>query len=270
MLRLGDLIALANVDLQDFKIHLATGIAPTPFEAFLDGSFKEWQEWQNRRNFECRHVVSLIRFGRDQWLLAGVYEVHGVSPRKYKGKTTYMYSTSLVPGLDHLVGRAIVRFKRNFRQAYLRGNRYIDRLVVAEIRPRRVSVGDFPGFHSVLLSSRLLRTVTREAVPSWKAALGNVSGVYVIVDTQTGKQYVGSAQGEGGFWQRWTNYAKTGHGGNKELRDLLRKKGASYADRFQFAVLEVCDIGANPEYVLQREAHWKRVLCSREFGYNGN
>jgi len=133
-----------------------------------------------------------------------------------------------------------------------------------------MSVGDFPGYHSVLLSMGLLKTVIRQDLPSWKAALRSVSGVYVIVNTATGKQYVGSAYGGNGIWQRWSAYAATGHGGNKELRDVLKKNGKAHAANFQFAILEICDIMASKEYVIGREVYWKTVLCSREFGYNVN
>ncbi len=58
---------------------------------------------------------------------------------------------------------------------------------------------------------------------------------------KTGKQYVGSAYGGDGIWHRWVRYAKDGHGGNKEIKDLLKVKGRKYPSNFQFSVLEVCD-----------------------------
>jgi len=73
-----------------------------------------------------------------------------------------------------------------------------------------------------------------------------------------------------GIWQRWLNYAKNGHGGNMELRALLRKKGVSHASLFQFSLLEVCDLNSSDDYVIERETHWKNVLLSREFGLNQN
>ena len=66
----------------------------------------------------------------------------------------------------------------------------------------------------------------RRGEPSWQAALSSISGVYLILDTKTGKTYVGSAYGEGGIWQRWSCYAETGHGRNVELIALLQSKGS--------------------------------------------
>ncbi len=103
-----------------------------------------------------------------------------------------------------------------------------------------------------------------------ECALSNVSGVCLITDTHAGKQYVGSAYGGEGIWQRWCAYAKSGHGGNKELRELLHAKGRDYCHHFQYAMLEVLDLNVSDEYALKRESHWKNALLTREFGYNRN
>ncbi len=133
-----------------------------------------------------------------------------------------------------------------------------------------MTIGDFPGYNSVLLSYHMLKTLVRENNPSWRAALSNVAGVYLITDTTSGKLYVGSACGGKGIWQRWLDYAKNGHGGNKELRALLKKKGVNHASLFQFSLLEVCDLNSSEEDVIGKESHWKNVLLSREFGLNKN
>jgi hypothetical protein len=174
MLKLCDLIELTGVKLCDFKIHLATGRNPTPMEAFLDGKFKEWQELQTKRNFQCSQVLALIQMQPARWLFAGVFKVHGVRPTTFAGRPHFRYQTTQVKGLEHLVGRAVVSFKRDFRASYLVGRKYADQLLVAEILGQKVSVGDFPGYRGVLLSHRVLQTVAREELPAWKAALSSV------------------------------------------------------------------------------------------------
>ena len=109
-----------------------------------------------------------------------------------------------------------------------------------------------------------------QCIASWKGALSNVSGVYLITDTKIGKLYVGSATGEGGIWQRWSEYAGNGHGSNRELIALLSEKGNEYSDYFQYSVLEIADTHASANDILTRESYWKDVLCSREHGYNAN
>lgn len=270
MLKLFDLIRLAGVSLDNYKIHCATGAKNPPLDAFFDGGWKEWQEHQNKKNFECREIVSLIHLGRTRWLFAGVYHVLGGREGDKRNPNGYTYTTREVPGLDHLTGRAIVDFDKPFRASYLKGPKYMDAIYVVAIRDQRMTVGDFPGFKAVLLSLPRLRTIVREQNPTWQTALSNVGGVYVITDNATGKHYVGSAYGGVGLWNRWADYAKNKHGGNKELQHLIARGGEGYAENFQFSILEVCDRDASDDFIISRETHWKSVLRTREFGLNAN
>lgn len=271
-MKLVDLIQIAGVSLDDFKIHCAVCKSPypNPLEAFFEGTFQQWQEHQSQKNFQCKQIISLIHLDGEKWLFAGLYEVLGASPGKWQSAPCYKYSTQVIAGLDHLIGRAIVEFNKTFRASYLRGEKYADQLRVIAIREQRMTIGDFPGFNSVLLSFAMLKTLVKESNPSWKTALSNVAGVYLITDTSTGKLYVGSAYGGDGIWQRWTEYATKGHGGNKELRVLLKQQGPEHSQFFQFSILEVCDINSGDEQIISREAHWKNVLMTREFGLNAN
>lgn len=264
-----DLIRLARVKFNDCKIHCATGVNPTPLEAFFDGKFRQWQEHQNQKNFQCKRILSLIHLSRSRWLFAGLYEVLGVAPDT-SSKARYMYSTREIKGLDHLTGRAIVEFNKTFRASYLRGEKYLRNLSVVAIREQRMTIGDFPGFNCVLLSHTMLRTLVRESNPSWKAALANVAGVYLITDTSTGHHYVGCAYGGEGIWQRWTAYAATAHGGNKGLLAILKQQGMEHVQHFQYTLLEVCDINSSNDYIISRETHWKKALRSNDFGLNKN
>ena len=271
MIKLIDLLDLAGVALGKWKIHCASRRSETsPMEAFFDGRFKEWQERQRQKNFECDHIVSLIELGHGTWLFAGAYHVKGVKPTRFRKSPGFLYKTTEISGLDHLTGKAIISFNKKFRASYLRGENFGDQLAVSEIRRQRMTIGEFPGYKAVLLSFPMLRTVVREGNPSWKAALSSVAGVYVMADTQTGELYVGSAYGGDGIWQRWAAYAKNGHGGNKEIREIIKQEGDDYAANFQFSVLEVCDLNSSNDFVISRETHWKNVLLTREFGLNRN
>ncbi len=268
MIKLVDLIKMAGIKFQvsELKIHCATAGRTSPLEAFFEGKFKEWQEQQNQKNFERKYILSLVSLGNFKWLFAGIYEVEGV-PRygKWEGesKPCYRYMAKELAGLEHLIGKAIIMFKKEFRASYLKGENYVDKLVMVELRPQKLTIGDFPGFKSVLLSYRMLKTVVRESNSSWSTVLSNVAGVYLIADVSSGKCYIGSAYGGEGIWQRWTVYANNGHGGNNELKDIN-------PENFQFSLLEVCDIGTKNEDVIERESHWKKVLLTREYGLNKN
>ena len=89
----------------------------------------------------------------------------------------------------------------------------------------------FKGYSAARLSFQELQRLAKDpyANKDWQDAL-TVDGVYAIADRGTGQLYVGSAYGEGGMLGRWLTYAKTGHGGNKELKKLN-------PDFFQFTVL---------------------------------
>ena len=54
------------------------------------------------------------------------------------------------------------------------------------------------------------------------------------------------------------------------MRALFKEKGIEYVYDLQWSILEVCDLNASEDHVLDREGHWKEVLRSREFGYNKN
>ena len=270
MLKLADLISLSEIELGRYKIHCATGYPNPPLQAYFEGRFKEWQEYQNRRNFQCEKILSLIQLNTGRWLFAGVWNVHGVERKSNTTKSWFMYSTSEVPGLDHLTGRVIVSFKRTFRASYLVGHRHADRLVVSEILAEKMSLKDFPGFSSVLLKYDELRHIVSKNITSWRAALSSVAGVYLITDTSCGKHYVGSAHGTQGFWGRWSLYVALPHGSNKELKQLLSERGTTHASHFTYSILEICDVLATQEEVLRRESHWKDALGSRVFGYNSN
>jgi hypothetical protein len=95
---------------------------------------------------------------------------------------------------------------------------------------------------------------------AWQEVLKSVKGVYLLVCNETGKQYVGSAKGDESLWGRFLEYAKTGHGGNVELK--RRGRG-----RYQVTVLEVVNSDTGIERV---EEAWKQKLMTRKFGLNRN
>jgi hypothetical protein len=268
MVRLIDLLALKGITLADYKIHLATMSGDSsPLQAYFEGWFKEWQEHQTRRNFECAQVLALIALQPGLWLFSGVFRVLGVSAGSV---ARFRYDTELVAGQEDLVGRIIVGFDKPFRQSYVMGARYGHLLEVVEISRERISVEPFPGFGRVVLPHPRLRVIVQRQEPSWRAALSSVKGVYVIADTRGRQLYVGSATGTAGLWQRWSDYALTGHGGNQELVALLAGGDASYVDGFQYSILEIAALHTPDDVILQREQHWKSALLAREIGLNRN
>ncbi len=268
MIKLIDLLKIAGVYLNSYKIHCAAGKDDSPLEAFFEGRFKEWQEHQSQQNFRCDEIISLIHLQEDKWLFAGIYHVLGVKHRKQEEKSWFEYGTKEMGGVEHLTGRVVVQFRKRFIASHLIGTKYIDKLLVSEIREKRMQVSDFPGYNAVNLPYRLLRAIVRKNLPQWKAALSNVSGVYLVTDNHTGKHFVGCAHSGDTIWHQWVSFAINGHADVKPLRQLLSRELGDYQFNFQFAVLEICDLNVSKDYVEARTTHWKEVLRSIPFGFN--
>ncbi|OES23896.1 GIY-YIG nuclease family protein [Alteromonas macleodii] len=266
-----DVLKLLELNPVDVKGHLAVwnGIE-NPLETFFDGRFEQWQQAQTKRNFGRNYIVSLIKLpGVCQWLFVGVYLSKGISSSSSDGKCHY-YDTELTNIGESLIGRLVVHFKRTGRNSYPTGETLSGRATIHSILPEPMAFQDFSDFKHVCLSRSELEMLYRHQYPSWKTALSSVSGVYLISDRLTGKQYVGSAYGAGGFWNRWAAYANGHHGGNKLLRLLFNETGEGGFSQFQYSILEVCDIDLSKESVIEIENRWKRKLLSKEFGWNDN
>lgn len=269
MLKLTEFLLACKIPLNlgSYKIHLATGNEHPPLEAFFAGKFKEWQEYQTRKNFPCDMVIGLIELSKNKWLFAGVFRVLGCVRKSGKH---IAYETELLPGQDDLIGRLIVEHAREGRASYLIGKADGGAFSVSEVREKKLSVEEFPGFNSVCVPFSKLQLIIEQQIQSWYGALSNIKGVYLIADTAAGKLYVGSATGNSGIWQRWSSYVTSGHGGNKELRALLKNKPTDFCSRFQYSILEIADSHASDDCILKRESYWKDVLMSRVHGYNSN
>ncbi|MBP9059026.1 MAG: GIY-YIG nuclease family protein [Rhodoferax sp.] len=250
------------------KVHLASWNGEdNPLDVYLAGDFVEWQNWQSRKNFPRPFVISLIALPGDHWLFAGLYRSPADGPT-WKDNH-YEYQLEEVPEASEFSGRAIAGFARPGRQSYLNAENWREQISLAELRPEKLRIADFPGYRAVNLTFSELSMIVRQSIASWKSALSNAAGVYLISDTATGKLYVGCATGEGGIWQRWSSYVDSGHGGNAELRALLGTS-ADHALAFRFSILETADLQGTAEDVLRREKHWKSVLLSRDHGLNSN
>ncbi len=127
---------------------------------------------------------------------------------------------------------------------------------VLEIRRGTVEEEPFPGFTQFCCDVEQIEKIP----PSWQEVLKSVKGVYALICKETGKIYVGSAKGEDSLWGRFSDYARTGHGGNVELR---RRETNSY----QVTVLEVV---SSDLWIERVETAWKKKLMTREFGLNKN
>lgn len=120
----------------------------------------------------------------------------------------------------------------------------------------------FPGFREFVRPVTDIPTLPN----GWQQVLRSVKGVYLLVDLDSGRQYVGSAKGAESLFGRWMAYATDGHGGNLGLK-VAASGGLR---RYQVSVLEVVDENTPDTTIEQIESYWKNKLLSRAFGLNVN
>ena len=240
----------------------------TPWQLWLagDGQFDLYQKIQRRAVFKgARLLASFVATPLNETLFVGIYENKGVGKAEpglidpiYCKDVRGLNFYDLAPSskLAEYRGRMVIEWGQGYR-SWVQLARRKEKAIV-EIR-RAATEPPFPGFLD--FCERLSRLA---AVPaSWRAALSAVAGVYLLTNPDTGKQYVGSAQGAGGFWGRWEQYAASGHGGNRRMKEVP-------AADYQVSVLEVASSSAGPDVIAKVEGRWKQKLLSRKFGLNAN
>jgi hypothetical protein len=121
--------------------------------------------------------------------------------------------------------------------------------IVVEIRSQAKDE-PFPPYINFL---RILEDLNN-IYPSWRRRLEAQKGVYLLT-FDDGMQYVGSATGAQGFWQRWSDYLATGHGGN---RVLIRDQRD--ARRAMVSILEVSGSAQTDQDIVNQEMLWKQKL----------
>ncbi len=129
----------------------------------------------------------------------------------------------------------------------------------------------FIGYENIVLSFNELKEILEDSITydNWHTALSSVYAIYLITDKTNGKQYIGSAYGQGGLLSRWNCYVDTKHGNNKEMQELICDYPERYKD-FQFSILQILPKTITDEEVIKLESLYKKKLLTKEFGMNEN
>ncbi|WP_409260093.1 MULTISPECIES: GIY-YIG nuclease family protein [unclassified Pseudomonas] len=256
--------------LAECDIHLATKIEDsTALDAFR-GDPEDWPSALNKLvlplGIRSGVLISLIEIPSQKniWLFGGFVRIHGQRNRDE-------IITRHDEKLKGLIGRLKINFRRgSVSTSVLSGETYIQHMSVHEVLAKPFANEPFPGYESINISFLELRTLVAENQSDWATALTHMKGVYLITDRSTGRKYVGSASGSRGIWRRWSDYVKTGHGGNADLM-RLDKHMVNYAlSNFHFSLLEHHPKIISDEKIIKRENHWKEILLTRQHGYNRN
>ena len=256
-------------DLKNVKIRLNYPVDDyNPVEAFRSGeheSLLKGQYWNypKNRSFKCGQItIGLLKLKtRDTWLL---FHIGRITKDLNKFNDVGFEHESLAE-YDKYCGRLIVRYKNQAQNLIKLATSMMKDCEVAQILPSSFDDDDFPGYDFVKLSwQELSRVLTKEG---WKTALQNQKGVYLITDTSDGRMYVGAAYGEDMILGRWESYVKTGHGGNKGLKDFSKEH---ICNNFEYSILDIFKGSTDDTLIRQRESWWKNILKTREFGHNKN
>lgn len=267
LIKLSSIMPFENI--QDYKIHLAsTDGQSEPLDIFLIDKKRwiGWNEYKPQTNaFNRKYIISFVNvyYEKDTWLFSGIYEVSDIKDDRYVIHEMPLY--------NEFIGRLKVTLKFCGRNRRLNFETVFDEMYVKTILEEPVKFKNFKSYNSVSVSYADLKFIIDNQLPDWHTALQNIYGVYLIKDKNNGKEYVGSACGGCGIWNRWKDYVADGHGGNKELKKIVKDKGFEYIqNNFHYTLLEQILNTASNEYVISRENYWKEVLLSRKFGYNSN
>ena len=230
----------------------------------------QWLFWRSKtRYFQVGQIaVCLLKLSYDTWLLTTIKRVTKdldvYDAINYEGEELEQYKSYF--------GRVVIKYRKTSQQQGRYYGEICDDLEVQQILPTVFEGNDFPGYDKVRLSYPQLEAVLNHGKRDWIAALENQKAVYLITDKESGKMYVGSATSDYGMLlQRWRSYISNGHGGNKELIELVEKKGINYIkNNFYYSILENYNAKVDDHIILERESWWKETLQTRIFGYNSN
>jgi hypothetical protein len=284
------------IQLKDFLVD--AGIDPartlvmrhTPPEKALRAALASWaaERPQMFNAYQCSHLprqekmlarakrlVSCVGHKPGQTLFVGVYEVKGYRPisddeywamfehqemrdlgRNIRSSTLW-FDLQLIQELSEWSGKLALRWPPPDRSwtRWAHQNTF----PLHAIHPESVLISPMPSWRELVLDWAQLRVLPE----SWADALSQWRGIYLIHDTTDAKCYVGSAYGEQNIYGRWLNYAASGDGGNKKLRE----RDPNY---FLFSILERVGPDLPPDEVVALENTWKKRLHTRSAGLNVN
>jgi hypothetical protein len=168
----------------------------------------------------------------------------------YKAASWDRYDLTLRQSLSDLIGRLVVDWgARQWVQYPHKNNKPVVELRAEFKEP------DFPGFLNFI---KPLSEI--DSLPSnWITALKSCRGIYCLSCPRTKEQYVGSATGEEGFWQRWQDYVRTRHGGNVTL------KSRDPSD-YQVSILEVAGSALTDDEISKLEQRWMKKIAEQGDG----
>lgn len=185
---------------------------------------------------------------------------------KYDGKHA-VFNLERIDDLKDYENKLTIQWGNSARSWHQKGTTEKE---IVSLQPDKKKV--FPGYERVILTYDELKDIVenQNVYDDWVIPLSSIYAIYLIVDTETGKQYVGSAYNtKDGLFGRWSCYANTKHGGNKLMKEELCSHPERY-HKFQFSILQVLPKTLSPQEVTDIETLYKDKLLTKKFGMNAN
>jgi hypothetical protein len=273
VLTFNDLLLLEEVDPAHVRLvrHQDNRLRPGRlYEAWRNDrdAFEDYQSVQSKDRFPIGDLLaSFVVTEARKTVFVGLYRVAGVETLpagsvdvlvRHDTSGHFKYDLQVMQDLTDYRDRAVIEWGAGVRTWVQRAASQPKPVIeIAEqYEPR------FPGFREFVRPIDDVPTLPN----GWQQVLRSVKGVYLLVDVESGEQYVGSAKGADSLFGRWISYAYGGDGGDVGLKAAARKGRRGY----QVSVLEVVDENTPDDTIERIESYWKNKLLSRRFGLNRN
>jgi hypothetical protein len=264
----------SGVDSQSDKLLIAGKPFPkniTTVHALYDYRrelFDQYQREQLRKNF--KGIKYLVVFLGEQGTTAkfvGVYKICGQSDSPYAENEVVLDLVHL-DAFNELEETVIIDWGKGtlqWCQYYSKEKPVIRRVAKTQ---KNDLIPPFKSYLETILNYAELALIID--CPEWVEQLKKKNCVYAILDTYTGKIYIGSTYNPQGIYGRWIDYARNGHGDNKDLEATILKDPNYAKNHFQWTILELLEINISQKEAIDRETLWKQKLKTNQFGYNNN
>ena len=241
--------------------------------------FEEYQKIQPKDYFHGKnYIFSFVGDKKSTARFIGVYKVEGMVPLKkamvkqeyltrhgdiHNYEKDYYFNLRKLAILEDLVDRLVIDYGATRNIVHCNWKTIAKKPVIG------ISSGVFSEYDDIIWTFSDLEKYIghEERYEDLYVALSKVNGVYLIVDTEENKQYIGSASGDEGIWGRWRSYLKTkGTGGNVMLKEHLSNNPGRYK-KLQFSILETIPKTGNKAgdkaIAQKRENLYKMKLLTR-------
>ncbi|WP_370759740.1 GIY-YIG nuclease family protein [Agathobaculum sp.] len=249
-----------------------------------NGFFELYLRTQGKKMFkDGQYILNFVgtqgTTGRFEgcYLVKGVRSMEGITlpesfPIKPEKPPVFYYDLEKTDIMSDYVERLLIDWGKGARNWCHNGT--TEKEIVALMPHRNAQlVSKLTDFENMRLSFDELESIIAapDFYSDWVGALSTTYAIYLITDTVSGKQYVGSAYGKNGLYGRWSEYVNTRHGGNKKIKELLKEDSERY-HKFQFSILQILpkSLAVDNTSVIEIESLWKSKLNTIKFGLNDN